>query len=141
MKSTEYMIAKKRFSKIVNRGFYISLANIVIISFLIFTVAQIFLDPLNNNLWFSLFMVSLFLLFVSLIFLSFLLIKIIVNNNVFFKMFEKHEKRYFIIAVVLFLVNSAISFSMFKKMLSMPTIDRDRIIVKEYDKEKIKYDK
>lgn len=114
----------KYFSKIINIGFNVSFLNIFVLCFTIFSVVEIFLDPLNNFLWTSLTGIFVTIFIISLIVILFFLSKIIVNNIFFIKTNDKKEKIYFAFAIALFLLNSVISFLMFKKMLFKNGNDR-----------------
>ncbi|MGL5205519.1 MAG: hypothetical protein ACRC7B_01230 [Metamycoplasmataceae bacterium] len=113
----ENTVNKEYFSKIVNCGFYVSLLNFVLFGFLIYTLANIFLYPLSEVLWISLASATFGLWVILLIINLFILMKIIINNEWFFQWAMKEKRKYFILAIVIFVFNSAISFSMFKKCL------------------------
>ncbi|MGL5592086.1 MAG: hypothetical protein ACRDCJ_01865 [Metamycoplasmataceae bacterium] len=117
MMKKENLINKEYFSKIVNCGFYISLLNFALFSLLVFMLSKIFLDPLNNILWISLAGTTFGFWLILLITTLVILMKIIVNNEWFFQWVMKEKKKYFILAIIMFIFNSAISFSMFKKCL------------------------
>ncbi|MGL5733097.1 MAG: hypothetical protein ACRCXE_03435 [Metamycoplasmataceae bacterium] len=110
-------LSKAYFTRIINRGFYISLLNFILLGLVIFSLTQFFMDPLNDSMWVLVTSIAAGFWLLFLISTLYILMKIIVNNEWFFQDAMKRKKRYFIVAIILFAFNSAISFSMFKKCL------------------------